>query len=190
MRWRLPKPFCKRAGGGRATRVLLALSLLLTLATAGCGYHVVGANGNLPKTWRTMSVPIFANHTLHYRVEQVFTQAVVRELEERTTYRIVPNPAQADAVLIGSLTSIRAVPVLFDAKTGRATTMLMTVQAKVRLEDRVSGKVLYRNDKLVFRDEYELSTDPQTFFDEGSPALHRMAGDFASRVVSDMLENF
>ncbi|HVB98554.1 MAG TPA: LptE family protein [Candidatus Dormibacteraeota bacterium] len=173
-----------------AARLLWIAPLLLTLASVGCGYHVVGSNGNLPKSWRTVSVPVFANHTLHYRLGQIFTQAVVRELEARTTYRIVPDPAQADAVLMGDITSIRAVPVLFDSKTGRATTMLVTVEAKVRLKDRASGKVIYRNDRLVFRDEYEFSTDPKSFFQEEDPALGRMARDFASRVVSDMLENF
>lgn len=169
---------------------LLLLALTLAAAGAGCGYHVVGTTGNLPKSWHTIAVPVFANHTLHYRLGQIFTEAVVRELEARTSYRIVPDPSQANAVLLGELTSIHAVPVLFDAKTGRATTMLVTIQAKVRLEDRATRKIYYRNDNLVFRDEYELSTDPRSFFEEENPAIGRMARAFASRVVSDMLENF
>ena len=164
------------------------LPLVLALMSAGCGYHVVGRNDGLPKTWRTIAVPVFVNHTLHYRLEQIFTEAVVRELEARTTYRIVPDPSQANAVLLGEMTSIEAVPVLFDATTGRATTMLVTVQAKVRLEDRVTKKVYYENDNLVFRDEYELSTSPRSFFEEENPALDRIAHDFAARVVSDILE--
>lgn len=164
------------------------LPLALAIAGAGCGYHVVGRTDNLPKSWRSVAVPIFVNHTLHYRLGQIFTQAVVRELEARTAYRIVPDPRQADAVLLGDMTSIAAVPVLFDAATGRATTMLVTIQAKVRLEDRVTKKVYYQNNNLVFRDEYELSTSPQSFFEEENPAVGRMASDFASRVVSDILE--
>jgi hypothetical protein len=177
---------CRSFPGRRAVWALLPLTL--AVVGAGCGYHVVGRTDNLPKTWHSIAVPIFANHTLHYRLEQVFTEAVVRELEARTTYRIVPNPVQADAVLLGDMTSIEAVPVLFDAATGRATTMLVTIQAKVRLEDRVTKKVYYKNDDLVFRDEYELSTSPRSFFEEENPAVGRMARDFASRVVSDILE--
>lgn len=190
MRWLSQKPCCEARTKPRAARALLLLPLALALAGVGCGYHVAGRANNLPKTWRTIAVPVFANHTLHYRLEQIFTQAVVRELEARTSYRIVPDPAQADAVLLGDMTSIEAVPVLFDTATGRATTMLVTVRAKVRLEDRVTKKVFYSNDNLVFRDEYELSTNPQSFFEEENPALGRMANDFASRVVSDMLESF
>jgi len=169
---------------------LAAVTLGILLAGAGCGYHVAGRGADLPKTWHTVSVPIFVNHTLHYRLDQVFSQAVVRELEARTTYRIVPNPKAADAELFGQMTSIEAVPLLFDASTGRATTMLVTVRAKVRLEDMATKKILYRDDNLVFREEYELSSDPSTFFDEESPALDRMARSFASQVVSGILENY
>jgi hypothetical protein len=50
--------------------------------------------------------------------------------------------------------------------------------------------VLYKNDNYLFREPYEISTDPSKFFDEQGPALQRMSRDFASRLVSDVLENF
>jgi hypothetical protein len=61
---------------------------------------------------------------------------------------------------------------------------------KVRLEDRASGNVLYRNDNFVFREPYEISTDVKSFFEEESPALDRLSTDFAQRLVSDILEQF
>lgn len=188
MQWRLGNCSDKKRRCGPRGPLLMLGALALAMAGAGCGYHVVGSGAMLPKTWRTIAVPVFVNHTLHYRLDQRFTQAVVRELEARTSYRIVPDPKQADAVLLGQMTSIEAVPVLFDAQTGRATTMLVTVTAKVRLEDRKTKKVLYENDNFVLRDEYELSTNAKTFFDEENPALSRMARDFASRLVADVLE--
>jgi hypothetical protein len=189
MRWRWLKPVLDRRGKSlRAT--LLAAALGLTLAGASCGYHVAGRGASLPKTWHTISVPTFANQTLHYRLDQIFTEAVIRELEARTTYHIIPDPKAADAELLGQMTSIEAVPVLFDSSSGRATTMLVTVHAKIRLEDLASKKIIYRDENLVFRDEYELSTNPSTFFDEESPALDRMARSCASQIVSGILENF
>jgi hypothetical protein len=164
--------------------------LVLALAGVGCGYHVVGRESMLPKTWHTIAVPAFVNHTLHYRLGQRFTEAVIRQLEARTTYRIVPDPKNADAVLYGQMNSIEAIPVLYDATTGRATTMLVTIRAQVRLVDRKTKKVVFQDNRFVIRNEYELSTDPQTFFDEENPAIGRMARDFASRLVADMLEGF
>jgi hypothetical protein len=43
---------------------------------------------------------------------------------------------------------------------------------------------------MVFRDEYQISSDVQSFFDEQSPALGRMSKDFASKLVSNVVENF
>jgi hypothetical protein len=80
--------------------------------------------------------------------------------------------------------------VIFDPITGAATAILVTVTIAVRLEDRATGNVLYRNDNVLFREPYEISTDIPSFFEEEGPALDRMARDFASRVVATILENF
>jgi hypothetical protein len=68
--------------------------------------------------------------------------------------------------------------------------MLVSVRLKVLLEERETKKILYQNDNYLFREAYEISTDPATFFDEQGPALDRMARDFASRLVADVVENF
>jgi len=131
------------------------------------------------------------------------TQAVVREFLERTKYRIVSTQEAADAVLHGEITSVESSPVVFDTTptqnsptsptattTARATTMLVSVRLKVLLEERETKKILYKNDNYLFREVYEISTNPSTFFDEQGPALDRMAKDFASRLVADVVENF
>jgi hypothetical protein len=74
--------------------------------------------------------------------------------------------------------------------TARATTMLVSVHMKVSLEERETKKILYKNDNYLFREVYEISTDPSKFFDEQAPALDRMARDLASRLVADVVENF
>jgi outer membrane lipopolysaccharide assembly protein LptE/RlpB len=157
---------------------------------AACGYHVAGRGAALPAEWKTLAVPALVNKTTRFQIEQQLTEALVRELLARTSYRVVPDPAQADAVLTGEVSSIESNAVLFDTATGRATTMLVTVKLKVRLSDRVTQKVHYRNDNFVFREQYEISTDVQSFFEEQQPALARLARDFAARLVSALLENF
>jgi len=52
---------------------------------------------------------------------------------------------------------------------------------KVSLEERETKRVLYKNDDYLFREPYEISTDPAKFFDEQGPALERMSRDLASR---------
>jgi len=169
--------------------------LILTVAAwmvslAGCGYHVAGRAAQLPSGWTTIAIPAFKNDTTRYRIEQRFTQAVIRELISRTKYRIVQDTDSADGVLTGEVVSIETSPVLFDATSGQVTTMLVTVHSKVRLLDNQTKKLVYQNDDVVFREEYQISSDVTTFFEEQDPALERMSRDFASQVVSNVLESF
>jgi hypothetical protein len=181
----------------------LCLCVSVAILCSACGYHVGGAASRLPPGIKVIAVPAIENRTNRYRVEQLMTEAVVREFLERTKYRVVSTEDSADAVLRGEITSLESSPVVFDTTptnsttnpnlsipTARVTTMLLSVHLKVRLEERETKKVLYRNDDFLFREAYEVSTDPATFFDEQSPALDRMAKDFASRLVADVVENF
>lgn len=130
------------------------------------------------------------NRTPTYRIEQRVTDAVVHELLARTKYRVVPRERGADAVLHGEITDIEAVPLLFDASSGHVTSMLVTMKLKVSLVDENSKKIVYHNDNFVFRDEYQISSDVSTFFQEGDPAMDRMSRAFASDLVSALLEDF
>ena len=163
---------------------------LAVLWLVGCGYHVAGRNNALPKNIHVIAVPAFENKTTTYRIEQKLTAATIHEFLARTSYRVVSNPTDGDAVLRGKVLTIEAVPLLFDTVTGRATTMLVTVKCEVTFEDRETGKVLYHTGNFVFRSEYEISTDVKSFFEERDPALDRMAQDFASRVVAAVMENY
>ncbi len=187
---------------------IFPLSLCLSLATllSACGYHVGGTASQLPPGLKVIAVPALKNDTTRYRIEQGMTEAVVHEFIARTKYRIVSSADSADAVLHGEITSFEAIPAVFDTTptatsssttvptvstaTARATTMLVSVHLKVLLEERDTKKVLYKNDDYLFREPYEISTDPSKFFDEQGPALERMSHDFAARLVSDVLENF
>ena len=160
------------------------------ILAAGCGYHVAGRAANLPSDWKTIAIPAFKNDTTRYRIEQRFTAAVIRQFLERTKFHIVQDPKAADAVLHGEVISIETDPVLFDVRTGEVTTMLVAVHTKVELIDNQSQKTVYQNNDMVFRDEYQISSDVQSFFEEQDPALERMSRDFASQLVSNVTEKF
>lgn len=173
-----------------AGRALSLALLLAALAATGCGYHVAGHAANVPSEWKTVAVPAFKNDTTRYRIEQRFTQAVIREFITRTKFRVVQDEASADAVLRGEVLSIDTTPVLFDATTGQVTTMLVTVHTKVGLLDSHTQKPVYQNDDMIFRDEYQIPSDVNSFFEEQDPALERMSRDLASHLVANVLEGF
>jgi hypothetical protein len=68
--------------------------------------------------------------------------------------------------------------------------MLVILRCEVTLTQTEPQKILYHSDKFIFRNEYEISTDVKSFFEEQDPALDRLARDFAQRLVASITENF
>ena len=64
------------------------------------------------------------------------------------------------------------------------------MKCEVTLTESTTQKALFHTDNFVFRNEYELSTDVKSFFEEQDPALDRMAQDFAKRLVAAVTENY
>jgi len=166
------------------------------MGVAGCGYHTAGHFNTLPKSIHVIAVPAIENKTTTYRVEQKLTAATIHELLAKTSYRVVSDPSQGDAVLTGKVLSMEVLPLVFQTtttqtnSTAQATVMLVTMKCDVTLTERETDKVLYHNDNFVFRNQYELSTDVRSYFQEGDPALDRMAQEFAERLVAAVTENF
>jgi len=174
----------------RRAASFLALPLLVFFLSVGCGYHTAGHIVQLPENVKTIAVPAFKNETLTYRIEQMLTASVVREFTTRTHYRILNDPSEdADATLRGTVLSTTASPLTYDTATGRAASVLVVVSMKVTLTDR-NGKVLYQNPAYLFREQYEVSQDLASFFEEDSPAFRRLSQDFARTLVSNILEGF
>ena len=164
--------------------------LLLVLLLAGCGYHTAGHAVQLPENVKTIAVPAFVNQTTTYRIEQMLTASVVREFTTRTHYHILNSADEAaDATLRGSVLSTSASPLTYNSATGQASSVLVVVSMKVSLTDR-DGKVLYQNPSYVFREQYEVSQDLASFFEEDTPAFRRLSQDFARTLVSNILEGF
>jgi outer membrane lipopolysaccharide assembly protein LptE/RlpB len=167
-----------------------ALGLLLFAASMGCGYHTAGHNTQLPENVKTIAVPAFTNATNTYRIEQLLTASVVRELTTRTHYHILNDPSEAaDATLRGTVVSTSASTLTYNSATGQAASVLIVVSMRVSLTDR-QGKVLYQNPAYLFREQYEVSQDLASFFEEDSPAFRRLSQDFARTLVSNILEGF
>jgi len=164
--------------------------LTLLLVSTGCGYHTAGHAVTLPDNVKTIAVPSFVNDTQTYKIEQMLTDAVVREMVTRTHYHVLNQAGEgADATLRGEVLSSTATPLTYDSQTGRAASVLVTVSMKVSLTDK-SGKILYRNPAYLFREQYQVSRELTSFFEEDTPALQRLSQDFAHTLVSNILEGF
>ena len=164
--------------------------LCLTLALTGCGYRAVGSAAHLPPQVRTLAIPIFSTNTTAFHTETAFTEAIIREFDTRTRYRILQTDSKdADATLTGTILSETASPLTYDSNSGQTSSYLLTITAKVVLTAR-DGRVLYSNDALAYHEQYQSTQDVTNFIQEQSPATRRLARNFAQTLVSDILESF
>lgn len=180
-------------GRGFADRVRdTAVFLALGLSLCACGYALVGRGNNLPDYVKVIGVPLIINQSSVPDIDQVLTEAVRREFGSRGRYRTIPDTTNADAVLTGAITFVRADAIEFTAQR-QVSRIAITVGANLEFKDlRNSNKVLWANPAHSARDDYEVSptlpTDPSTFFRNDQNALDRLAKTFARNLVASILE--
>jgi len=167
----------------------IRLPLLLSAVVLFSGftecYKPVTKSG-LPKHIQTVAVPAFQFEAkgLRYRVESRFTDAVTREILRRGNgLKVQGSRTGADAVLEGTIRDFTFSGVLLD-KDGRARVYEVTIVTAVTIRDLKENKILYDNQNFIFRDSFEFSADPRSFFNEEDPAVERMARAFAESAVS------
>ena len=171
-------------------RSFLTLPLILMSLLTGCGYHTVNSAAHIPAGTRTVDVPLFSTRVQNFSTEVDFTKAVIRELDTRTKLVVLNGTnADADAHLAGTILTQSIAPLTYDSASGQTASYLVTITAKVVLTAR-DGHILYQNDALPFREQYQSTQDLNGFIQEDGPAVRRLSQDFARTIVSNMLESF
>lgn len=176
-------------------RALALAALVAALAVPGCGYALAGRGSFLPDDIRVVGIPPFENRSTFFRVEEVLTGKVRTEFIGRGKYTVVSEASGADAVLAGEILAFSAQPVGFNEQQ-LASRYLITLTMRVAFTDRRTNDVLWSNDALTFREEYELATRGSTaiegaaFIDQEASSFERIASDVARSVVTSILEAF
>ena len=169
--------------------------LVLALTSSGCGYALAGRGSFLPDYIRVVGVPQLQNLSTFFQVEQVLTEKIRTECIGRGKYTVIPEAAGADAVVTGAVTSITVQPVGFTQQQ-LASRYLFTLTMRVQFIDARTTQVLWSNESLTFREEYELSTRSNTalegaeFLTQERSSFDRISSDVARTVVTAILEAF
>ena len=164
--------------------ILVTVCFLLVSGFTECYKPVT--NSGLPKNIKTIAVPAFQAEArgLRYKVQSRFTDAVANEVIRRGNgLKVQGTTKGADAVIEGTIRDFTFGGVLLD-RQGRARVYEVTIVAAVTVRDLHDNTILYDNLYFIFRDSFEFSEDPRSFFNEEDPAVLRMARVFAESVVS------
>ena len=178
----------------RMQRTSLWLVFVAAVAASGCGYALAGRGSFLPDYIRTVGIPPIENRTA-FQVDQAVTEKIRAEFIGRGKYTVVPTESGAQAVLSGAINSVTVQPVGFTEQQ-LASRYLFTLTMRVQFTDATTNEVLWSNDALTFRGEYDLQSrsgtalEGATFSDVERTSIDRISTDVARTVVTAILEAF
>ncbi|MEM1447163.1 MAG: LptE family protein [Planctomycetota bacterium] len=155
---------------------------MLLLSTTGCGYSTTEL---FPEQYRTVAVPIFDNRTFYRGVEFDLTEAIVKEIEQRTPYKIT-DANVADTLLSGTVTNVAIQELSRTREGGLPQEVKVTVVIDFDWTDQRSGA------KLVSRRSFSgvgryIPTQPvgESFEVGQHAAVQRVARDLISSLRGD-----
>jgi len=163
------------------------------IALAACGYSLQGRGINVDPSIKRIGVPTFRDKTGRPGLDQKITQKVIEELLKRGKFDVVSASRGVDALVDGELTGYNVAPVGFTQAQGQATQAtryVVSLTARVTYSKVGEKEPIWESAGFVFRDEYELGTNPQLFFDREDQTVDRLTSAFASSLVQAMLEGF
>jgi hypothetical protein len=86
--------------GGPGRRAFLVAIAALAAIGSGCGYTL---RAPFDESIRTVYVPIFRSFSFRDDINIRLQEELVKEIEERTTYRVVDSAEKADTILSGTV---------------------------------------------------------------------------------------
>lgn len=127
--------------------VLLPSSFLLN----GCGYQTVGSYDNKSGGYKwsslyredisTVAVPVFTNKDFRRGIEFRLSEAVVKQMEAHTPYRVAPRE-RADTILEGEIVSVDLSTLSRDVRTSIPQEQLYVMTINFRWKDLRTGQIL------------------------------------------------
>ena len=122
----------------RHSRIRHSCILLLCLLLAGCGYT---QKERFPEQYQTVAVPIFENRTFTRHFETDLTEALVKQIEDRTPYKVVP-PSAAQTMLQGTIVSVDRRQLARHREGGVPEEIEVSVRVDFEWKDLQSGEQL------------------------------------------------
>jgi outer membrane lipopolysaccharide assembly protein LptE/RlpB len=163
------------------TRCLRTVFLTsVTLALAGCGYS---SKPPFNASVRTVSVPIFANKTFRREWEFRLTEAIDKNIEYRTPYKVVARK-DADSLLSGEIVQIQENVLTNRFQTDLPRETELTIAVNFTWKDLRSGRMIVER-KNFNRSATEIPQIGERVVDAEQLAVERLASAIVDQMQSD-----
>ena len=161
-------------------------------AASGCGYALAGRGSNLPPDIKTVGIPLLENRTPYSRLEIVMTDRLRTEFIGRNKYQVLPDATGVDALLKGEIVGFSLQTAALNEQQ-LSSRQLVTIVLKVSFIKVRSNEVLWSNDALTFRDEYQFAAggiSATALVDQERSTMERIATDASRTIVTAIFEAF
>jgi hypothetical protein len=169
-------------------RAWMSLTSVVILLTTSCGYNFVGMGSGLPKDIQKIEIPLFVNKTSHARMENTFTNSLIREFNQRKQLNVVQDK-DADAVILGIIKAMRDFPLSYSG----ARTVIenrLTLILDVTLQRKDNDEILWRDPNLSHYQVYSVSTNITVSEQNKELAILRIAEVLSQRIHNRIFESF
>lgn len=160
---------------------------LFGFGAVGCAPYQLGNAALFPPNIRTVHVPIVRDATFRHDLGLRLTEALVREIELRTPYKVTADPA-ADSTLRCEVTS-ETKRVVTETDNDYPRALDAAVQVRAAWTDR-AGRLLLSNSVVPTEDLTILFSQDERLVPEAGQsvdtAMQRAIEDLAGRIVSQM----
>ncbi|MFI4860804.1 MAG: LptE family protein [Phycisphaerales bacterium JB063] len=161
---------------------LLILLFAVSLLT-GCGYS---AKELYPTQYHTVAVPNFENRTFYQGVEFELREAIIKEIEQRTPYKVVRTEGAADTLLEGVVVTIDSDSVSRTDQGGVPQEIELTVTVDFTWRDLRTGQILRGYEGFAAAGQYVPLRGVGEFY---QTAQHRAVQRLAEDIVSTMRDD-
>ncbi len=166
---------------------LLPGLLVSVLLASGCASYQFGSRSIFREDVRTVYVPVARNDTFRHDLGPRLTEAVIRQIELRTPYKVTGDPA-ADSTLHIRLTH-ETKQVLTRAATNEPRALDAVASAVISWTDR-RGEPILQNQQVIEASLATEMTQGSRFVPEAGQsietALQATIDDLADQIVSQM----
>jgi len=153
-----------------------------------CGYRLSRPCNPLIENVHTIAIPYFKNDTFEPELETLFTHSFVDEFLESRRLQVV-GVEDADVILRGHILKFKEETLAYNSE-GKAFEYRMIITMDVILEDRLTGKVVWKRNNMIHGEEYPVGNSIVMTETVKRRSIKIFAEDIAERVHDSIMQGF
>jgi len=165
-----------------------AIILLCVLLLTACGYRFSGS-GAFPGGVNSIFIEVLENRTSKSGVERIVTNQLIFEFSRQRERSLVSNQEEADAVLKGSINSLRT-QTISRVGTELASEREVVMTVDLRLIKKDGGAIVWGANGLSDREAYDVNNSKIETDRNEELAIGRLSERLSERIFNRLTDDF